>query len=255
MSVERIEAITKIISDLEEIDISQYPKLYMDGILEVVGEIDNQITGQLNTLIQYCNILGWSELSNSLVTFLPLNGNAVEAIEMTKGYVIPEIRRLLKKFDVESECIPIDWFWEFLHPRICSLAKPRFNSGYFSDAVESSFKEINNVIKKLHLSKTKIEMDGANLMTSAFSLSNPSISLNELSNESEKNSQKGYLQIFAGSMTGIRNPVAHANQSITSKEALHLICLASLLMHKIDGSTAFLMDKHPTHHKRTKSHF
>jgi len=233
MSTERIKAITKIISDLEEIDLGRYQS-YMDEMPEVVCVIDSDINGQLNVLIQYCNILGWSELSNALITFLPLNGNATEAIQMTKSFVIPEIRRLLKKSDIESEDIPIDWFWEFLHPRICSLAKPRFNSGHFSDAVESSFKEINQVIKELHLSKTEKEMDGSRLMTSAFSPSNPSVFLNQLSNESEQNIQNGYMQIFSGSMTGIRNPAAHTNQNLTSKEALHLICLSSLLMHKID---------------------
>lgn len=234
MSVERIKAITKITSDLEEIDLSHYDQLFMDGVLEIIASIDSEINSKFNVLIQYCNILGWSEISNSLINFLPLNGNAVEAIEMTKGYVIPEIRRLIEKSDIESEQTPIDWFWEFLHPRICSLAKSRFNSGYFNDAVESSFKEINKVIKGLHQSETNVEIDGAKLMTSAFSPLNPSVSLSKLSNESEKNIQKGYMQIFSGAMTGIRNPAAHANQNLTSKEALHLICLASLLMHKID---------------------
>jgi hypothetical protein len=44
------------------------------------------------------------------------------------------------------------------------------------------------------------------------------------------------MEIFAGAMTGIRNPKAHGNVNPAAKEALHLICLASLLMHKLDDS-------------------
>jgi len=42
------------------------------------------------------------------------------------------------------------------------------------------------------------------------------------------------MQIMAGSMTGIRNPKAHGNLNPDSTKALHLICLASLLMHRLD---------------------
>jgi hypothetical protein len=34
--------------------------------------------------------------------------------------------------------------------------------------------------------------------------------------------------------TGIRNPRAHGNLSLDSTHTLHLICLASLIMHKVD---------------------
>jgi hypothetical protein len=43
------------------------------------------------------------------------------------------------------------------------------------------------------------------------------------------------MQIFAGAMTGIRNPKARTNLNPDSRNALHLIGLASLLMYRIDG--------------------
>ena len=43
------------------------------------------------------------------------------------------------------------------------------------------------------------------------------------------------MEIFAGAMTGIRNPKAHSNIiDIDEKRAIHLIYLASLLMYKLD---------------------
>lgn len=55
-----------------------------------------------------------------------------------------------------------------------------------------------------------------------------------LTTETDRSIQQGYMQIFAGAMTGIRNPKAHGNLNPDSSKALHLIALASLLMHKID---------------------
>ena len=78
------------------------------------------------------------------------------------------------------------------------------------------------------------ELDGASLMTTAFSVQNPIIRLTELVTETDRNIQQGYMQIMAGSMTGIRNPKAHGNLNPDSTTALHLICLASLLMRKVD---------------------
>lgn len=44
------------------------------------------------------------------------------------------------------------------------------------------------------------------------------------------------MQIFAGAMTGIRNPKAHENIIITMDQAIHHIFLASLLMQQIDSA-------------------
>ena len=78
------------------------------------------------------------------------------------------------------------------------------------------------------------ELDGAGLMTTAFSVQNPLIRLTALETDTDRNIQQGYMQIMTGAMIGIRNPKAHGNLSPAGSKALHLICLASLLMHKID---------------------
>jgi len=46
--------------------------------------------------------------------------------------------------------------------------------------------------------------------------------------------QKGYMQIFSGAMTGIRNPKAHSNVIVDEKRAIHHLHLASLLHHVSD---------------------
>jgi len=125
--------------------------------------------------------------------------------------------------------------WSLLHPQIVKIAKPRFQGGHFADAVEAAFKELNSRIKEIVKRKTTQELDGASLMQKAFSPNPPVlIALDDLSTESGKNIQQGYMQIFAGAMIGIRNPKAHANLQITKERALHLLFLASLLSHKLD---------------------
>lgn len=125
-------------------------------------------------------------------------------------------------------------FWHMLHPTIIKRAKSRFESGHFADSVEAAFKEINNTIKQIVKKRIGQEFDGADLMNRAFSLQNPIITLSDLSSETGKNIQKGYMQIFSGVMTGIRNPKAHDNIEIDDKRAIHFLFLVSLLMYKID---------------------
>ena len=129
---------------------------------------------------------------------------------------------------------PSDWVWQCIHPRVAKLARPRFEDGYYGEAVEASYKEVNEVVKQIVRDVAGRELDGAGLMTTAFSPNNPLIELTELETTTDQDIQKGYMQIMAGAMTGIRNPKAHGNLNPPASEALHLICLASLLMHKID---------------------
>jgi len=147
--------------------------------------------------------------------------------------LVPEnspLRNLIKESVKLSE---LD-FWSIIHEDITKVARNRFEDEYYADAVESAFKEINRRVKEIVKDKTGEELDGANLMNKAFSLEKPMIVLDDLSTETGKNIQKGYMQIFAGAMTGIRNPKAHENIKISKEKAIHFIFLASLLMYKLD---------------------
>ena len=125
-------------------------------------------------------------------------------------------------------------FWSMIHESIIDVAKDKFEHGFYADAVESAFKEINTQVKKIVMAKTGEELDGASLMYKALSERDPIIVLDVLSSETGRNIQKGYMQIFAGAMTGIRNPKAHENITIGRERAIHFIFLASLLMYKLD---------------------
>ncbi|MES9948832.1 MAG: TIGR02391 family protein [Candidatus Thiodiazotropha sp.] len=231
MSTIRTKALDKLISELEEFEINR--NHYWED-LEPQGAYDVHLSGKLDALAHYCQALGWSELSHQINELLPLQGTAPESMERVKGYVLPEIRHLMDQTDIDSTPNPTDWFWHFVHPRIKALAQPRFEAGFFGDAVESSFKEVNDCVKRIYRESEGKEADGAGLMTSAFSPGNPVVRLTEMETETDRNIQQGYMQIFTGAMIGIRNPKAHGNLNPDARKALHLISLASLLMNKID---------------------
>lgn len=227
----RTGALTAVLDELAavEIGLNEY---YDDAEPQAV--IDNVLTGKINSLQAYCQLLGWSELVAHMQDMTPLQGNAIESLSTIQNFVIPEVRRLLATSDIENPPSPTQWFWEFIHPRICALARPRIEAGFFGDAVEASFKEVNDAVKRIVRDTDGRELDGASLMTTAFSPQTPIIRLTQLVTETDRNIQQGYMQIMAGSMIGIRNPKAHGNLSPDSKKALHLIALASLLMYKLD---------------------
>ena len=227
----RVDAVTSVLDDLEafRIDLNQY---YDDA--EPQRIIDDVLTGKIDSLQAFCQTLGWSDLVTSMRDMTPLRGNAVESLEVIQSFVAPEARRLLQRTDIEEVPSPTDWFWELVHPRIAALARPRFEAGFFGDAVEASYKEVNDAAKRIVREVDDQELDGATLMNTAFSPNRPLIRLTALETETDRSIQQGYMQIMAGAMTGIRNPKAHGNLNPGGSRTLHLICLASLLMHKID---------------------
>lgn len=126
--------------------------------------------------------------------------------------------------------------WDLIHPFVRRVAQGRFRNGYSADAALAAMREVNTRVKQIVKGKLGGELDGADLMHQAFSPKKPIIVLDDLSTESGRNIQQGYMEIFAGAMMGIRNPKAHANITISLERGLHFLVLASLLMHKLDES-------------------
>lgn len=142
------------------------------------------------------------------------------------------VTKLYRKTSSESN-MQID-FWSLIHPMIQSISKSRFDSNHFADSVEAALKEVNVRVKNIVIARTGQEDDGSSLMKRAFSVNRPIIQLDDIGNETGRNIQQGYMELFSGSMIGVRNPKAHANIDITKERAIHFLFLASLLMCKLD---------------------
>ena len=129
-------------------------------------------------------------------------------------------------------------FWVYIHPLIIKESQQLYNDTHYSKAVQAAFVEINARVKKIRLKIDGKELDGDTLMRQTFSANNPVLLFEDISTESGRNVQQGYMDIFAGVMKGVRNPSAHENIEINSDDAVRKLMLASLLMYKIDEALA-----------------
>jgi uncharacterized protein (TIGR02391 family) len=137
----------------------------------------------------------------------------------------------LTTVDAQTESSGSDFFGD-LDIDIRRVSQQLFKDGHFADSISAAFKELNNQVKQGYEERRGVELDGADLMRKAFSPNNPLFILADQSSETGANIQQGFMELFAGSMIGIRNPHAHENLSLDSDGAKHFLYLASLLMKK-----------------------
>ncbi len=118
-----------------------------------------------------------------------------------------------------------------IHSKLPAIVRNLFDDGYFAQATFEAFKFLDKQIAKL----SKCRKSGFKLMMDAFSEDAPLIQLTPLLSESEKDEQKGYRFIFAGTVMAIRNPRGHEHSlSDSLEECLDHLSLASLLMRRIE---------------------
>jgi uncharacterized protein (TIGR02391 family) len=103
----------------------------------------------------------------------------------------------------EAEAHPFDA--RNVYPGFPAKVRKLFDDGYYSDATFTACKYLDTFVGK-HATGTKA---GEARMMAAFNESSPLIQLNPLSTETEKDEQRGYKFLFAGTMIAIRNPRGH----------------------------------------------
>ena len=124
-----------------------------------------------------------------------------------------------------------------LHPGIFHVAKSRMKAGNYADAVESAFKAINNAVKDKVRSRLDKELDGQKLMQRVFAPDNPILLVEgNLDTQTNRDTQFGYMMMFAGAISAIRNPKAHENMCISKEDAIRKLIFASMLMYKLDAA-------------------
>lgn len=121
-----------------------------------------------------------------------------------------------------------------MHPVVEDVSKRAMKAGLYADAVERAFKAINSRVKKMVKGRVSIKTDGVQLMQKVFSPETSLIRLADSADPSEQDVQRGYMYMFAGGMSAIRNPKAHDNIEIDKNDALRKLYFASMLMYKLD---------------------
>ena len=110
-----------------------------------------------------------------------------------------------------------------------------FGNGHYAIAVERAFICLANMVRAKSGLATQ---DGAALMRTAFSANSPILLLNSFLSKSDRNEQLGYMDLYAGAMTGVRNPRAHEHDMEDDPQmALELLVLANHLIRKLKSAT------------------
>lgn len=118
-----------------------------------------------------------------------------------------------------------------IHPDIASVSIKLFDDGHYAQATFEAFKYIDNQVKAV----SGIEDTGFSLMMNAFNETGANIKLTELKTMSDKDEQKGFRYIFAGTMSGIRNPRGHDNRVDPIDLCLDHLSVASVLLRTLEG--------------------
>lgn len=119
-----------------------------------------------------------------------------------------------------------------LHQRIRKVSEKLFADGYYAQAIFEAYKAVENLVKEKSGRK---DLGGQKLMSKVFSYNDPIVKLNRLQSPSDQNKQMGFMFLFMGAMTGIRNPEAHDTvEQADPSRAMEYLALASLLARRVE---------------------
>ncbi len=124
-------------------------------------------------------------------------------------------------------------YLEHLHPFISKGCSSLFQDGHHTQAVEEGVKAVFQYLRDV----TGLTGDGAALAQSAFSPKSPILTFSDLSDETKKNEQVGFMEILAAVVKGVRHPLAHTHGRVEeAQKAFEYLVLASLLCRRIDDA-------------------
>ena len=143
---------------------------------------------------------------------------------------LPAPKLLLLPYDDGSSKEEILFSQIVTEAEISDVSRDLFESGFYNQAVSEAFKALNKYIQE---KSGKVDVSDTSLMNLVFSEKNPILEWSKRTITSEKDEQKGYMFLFSGSFTGIRNPCSHEIDWIDNHEtALDAILLAQHLLRK-----------------------
>ena len=120
-----------------------------------------------------------------------------------------------------------------IHSGLPAIVRNLFDNGHYSQATFEAFKFVDKEVAR-HAGSSE---SGYKLMMNAFKDSSPPVQLTPLATTSEKDEQKGYQFLFAGSVLAIRNPRGHEYGVKDSPDTcLDHLGLASMMIRRLEKS-------------------
>jgi uncharacterized protein (TIGR02391 family) len=118
------------------------------------------------------------------------------------------------------------------HPEIERVSHDLLRNGHYKQAALEAYIRVIEQVK----TRSGLPLDGDNLMNHAFGCDGrfPALAFNSLSNDSERDEQRGIMHLFKG-IVGLRNAKAHSNTLFSDPSRAHeYLALASLLMRLLE---------------------
>lgn len=120
-----------------------------------------------------------------------------------------------------------------IHPNLPVKVKKLFDDGHYAEATFHAFKYLDKYVQ----THSRLSESGYKLMMAAFDDAKPKLQLTPLSNESEKDEQKGYRFIFAGGVQAIRNPRGHEFAVVDNPDTcLDHLSFVSMLLRRLEAA-------------------
>ncbi len=159
-------------------------------------------------------------------------------------YELAQLATRIRELAPRKQLVPEASFWIALdiHARIVRSSKTLFESRHYAQATREAMQVVEKRVREL----AKLETTGVPMMRTAFSSEKPRLRFTTFKGLSARDEQDGYMQIFAGSIGGVRNPRSHEpthiDEELTCKEFL---ILASHLVKKAESATKCRSPKSP----------
>lgn len=125
-----------------------------------------------------------------------------------------------------------------IHRQLALAVGSRLDTTPYGDTVFAAIIALRDYVKQM----SGLPADGYSLMEQAFAANGSHLHLNPLTSCSHKNEQKGFLSLYCGVMTGLRNPLAHEGASSAFAQArypnkkalLKYLSFLSILLERAD---------------------
>ena len=120
-----------------------------------------------------------------------------------------------------------------LSPALPADVRKLFDNGHYSQATFEAYKYVDKEVGRLANSAES----GVKLMMAVLAESNPIVRLTQCGTVTEKDEQKGFQFLFAGSAMAIRNPRGHEYSIQDSPDdCLDHLSLASMLLRRLEAA-------------------
>lgn len=158
------------------------------------------------------------------------------AVLETGELVVAEKATTLSEAERSARELRADLQIRGAHPKVLEFCKAKLVADNYFHAVLEATKSVADKLR----SRTGLTDDGAVLADRALSGDPPMLAINPLQTESQKNEQRGFLNLVKGTFGMFRNPTAHeprVHWKMDKADAEDLLSLASLIHRRLDGAT------------------